>query len=151
MLPYHITDNMYITFDFDGTLQFRDKPRASLFGIIKQLPDCGIKPLVFTTRRDVHIPEVKEFLLEHLGYELPIYNTNFTWKAEYLLSTSFCGLEYNFNGLTKDNYLAHIDDNHDELYYWNKCKIQQRFGARFMLVSKTNKFYNYLRKLGVKL
>ncbi len=143
--------NMYITFDFDGTLQYKDKPRASLLGIIKQLPNYGIKPLVFTTRQDVHIPEVKDFLLEHLGYELPVYNTNSVYKAEHLINSSFFGLEYNFNGLTKDNYFFHIDDNYDELFYWNKYKIQLKFGARFILASNMNKFYNYLHNLGLKL
>lgn len=142
---------MIITIDFDGTLQDKHgKPRKSLFGLIPKLKDKGVNCVVFTTRKDIDIPEAQEFVRTHLGYSLPFINTNHTWKAEFLMVQSMWNIKFELEMvehdliINKETYLFHIDDNPDELHVWGKRNITRLFGAKFVLVHSMNKFLNYV-------
>ena len=65
-----------ITFDFDGTLfhqgyfEEKAKPIFHILDIMKQFIADGYNVAILTTRRDIHVPEVKDFVVEYI--DLPI-------------------------------------------------------------------------------
>lgn len=107
-----------VTLDFDGTLfdgsNLNDE-LAPIIGIVelaKRLTKiCSVA--ILTTRRNIHMPQVKEFVAKHFaGYDVAIYNTNFSWKAEWLANNPL------------PNHLAHLDDNPTELERWNLPNVE---------------------------
>lgn len=107
-----------VTFDFDGTLLDKDNwddnlaPITGIVNCAKRLTKfCDIA--ILTTRRDIHMLEVNEFVAKHFaGYNIAVYNTNFLWKAEWLTNNPL------------PNHFAHIDDNPTEFELWNLPNVE---------------------------
>jgi hypothetical protein len=124
------------TFDFDSTLclasplQMSDwteeERKGREFGIpfepmldrARWLNEQGHMVALLTTRKDEHMSEVHEFV-EH--FELPfnfVWNTNFRWKAEFMLEILDEGLSIHH----------HFDDNIEEFGFIQKQKRLNHVG-----------------------
>lgn len=110
------------TFDFDSTLlhiPFRDLfdtereefpvgvPFQQVIDLMKQRKEDGHTVAILTTRMDEHMEEVHKFV-EH--FDLPVsfvWNTNFEWKAKFMLDLLDDGL----------SIFEHFDDNPEEFFH----------------------------------
>lgn len=131
-----------VSFDFDGVCVYKDeKPRPHVVKIMNELNEKGYRVVVLTTRRDMHLPEVYEFV-KNLNFQCEVFNTNHTWKGEWLMQK--------INEDFFENHVAHLDDNFEEFLVWVKQKVEVKTGAKFFSMGSFHKFEKFFNTRTVK-